>query len=38
MTFKFACESICSFGETLEWESFFSEALFGVFRPFVWST
>jgi len=32
-TFKFACKSICSFGETLEQESFFSKVLFAVFRP-----
>jgi len=33
ITFKFACKSICSFGETSEQESFFIEALFAVFRP-----
>jgi len=27
------CKSICSFGETLEQESFFSKALFAAFHP-----
>jgi len=33
ITFKFACKSIYSFGETLEQESFFSKVLFAAFRP-----
>jgi len=33
MTFEFACESIYSFGETTEQESFFFKVLFAVFRP-----
>jgi len=32
-TFKFACKSICSFGETSKVESFFVKALFAAFHP-----
>ena len=32
-TFKFACESLHSFGETSEQESFFVKVLFAVFHP-----
>jgi len=35
ITFEFACESICSFGETSEYESFFIKALFTAFRLLV---
>jgi len=33
ITFKFACNSICSFGETSEWESFFSKVCLLHFVP-----
>ena len=33
ITFKIACKSICSFGETLEQESFFIKVLFATFHP-----
>jgi len=37
MTFEIACKSICSFGETMEQESFFLRCCLLCFVPCLWS-
>jgi len=33
ISFKFACKSIYSFGDTLGWKTLFKSVIFAVFRP-----